>query len=83
MIDDGLFTRFAVDEVYALHNWPALEPGYIGLNPGPMMAAADRLHSRYWTSCSGLPSAYWPDFRSPTRSFRGSVVLSIFMGTPS
>jgi len=43
MIDDGLFDRFPVDEVYALHNWPALEPGHIGLNPGPMMAAADRI----------------------------------------
>jgi amidohydrolase len=43
MIDDGLFERFPVDEVYAMHNWPALEPGHIGLNPGPMMAAADRV----------------------------------------
>ena len=43
MIDDGLFERFPVDEVYALHNWPALDPGHIGLNPGPMMAAADRI----------------------------------------
>jgi len=43
MIDEGLFLRFPVDEVYALHNWPALEPGFIGLNPGPMMAAADRI----------------------------------------
>jgi amidohydrolase len=43
MIDDGLFERFAVDEIYALHNWPSLEPGTIGLNPGPMMAAADRV----------------------------------------
>ena len=43
MIDDGLFDRFPVDEVYALHNWPALDPGHIGLNPGPMMAAADRI----------------------------------------
>ena len=43
MIDDGLFGRFPVDEVYAMHNWPALEPGKIGLNPGPMMAAADRV----------------------------------------
>ena len=43
MIDDGLFERFPVDEVYALHNWPALEPGRFGLNPGPMMAAADRV----------------------------------------
>ena len=43
MIDDGLFERFPTDEIYALHNWPALEPGQIGLNPGPMMAAADRV----------------------------------------
>jgi hippurate hydrolase len=43
MIDDGLFERFPVDEVFALHNWPALEPGRFGLNPGPMMAAADRV----------------------------------------
>jgi hippurate hydrolase len=43
MIDDGLFERFPVDEIYAMHNWPALEPGHIGLNPGPMMAAADRV----------------------------------------
>ncbi len=43
MIDDGLFERFPADAVYALHNWPALEPGRIGLNAGPMMAAADRV----------------------------------------
>jgi amidohydrolase len=43
MIEDGLFTRFPADEVYALHNWPGLPVGHIGLNPGPMMAAADRI----------------------------------------
>jgi amidohydrolase len=43
MIDDGLFERFPADSVYALHNWPALEPGRFGLNTGPMMAAADRV----------------------------------------
>jgi amidohydrolase len=42
MIDDGLFDRFPVDAVYAMHNWPSLPPGVIGLNSGPMMAAADR-----------------------------------------
>jgi len=42
MIDDGLFDRFPVDAVYAMHNWPSLPPGVIGLNTGPMMAAADR-----------------------------------------
>lgn len=43
MIDDGLFERFPVDSVYALHNWPSLPAGHIGLNEGPMMAAADRI----------------------------------------
>jgi hippurate hydrolase len=26
-----------------MHNWPALRPGTIAVNPGPMMAAADRV----------------------------------------
>ncbi|MCC7038778.1 MAG: amidohydrolase [Burkholderiales bacterium] len=43
MIGDGLFTRFPADAVYALHNWPSLAPGHIGITPGPAMAAADRI----------------------------------------
>jgi len=43
MIDNGLFERFPVQAVYGMHNWPAMRPGTIGLNPGPMMAAADRI----------------------------------------
>jgi hippurate hydrolase len=43
MIDDGLFDRFPVEAVYAMHNWPALPAGTIGVNRGPMMAAADRI----------------------------------------
>jgi amidohydrolase len=43
MIDDGLFDRFPVESVYAMHNWPAMKPGTIGINSGPMMAAADRV----------------------------------------
>lgn len=42
MIEDGLFRDFPVDEIYALHNWPSLPPGVIGINPGPMMAGIDR-----------------------------------------
>ena len=42
MVDDGLFERFPCDSIYALHNWPALPAGTIGINPGPMMAASDR-----------------------------------------
>jgi amidohydrolase len=42
MLDEGLFQRFAVDEVYALHNWPRLPAGAIAVRPGAMMAASDR-----------------------------------------
>ena len=43
MIEDGLFERFPVQSVFAMHNWPAMRAGTIGVNPGPMMAAADRV----------------------------------------
>jgi hippurate hydrolase len=43
MIEDGLFERFPVEQVFALHNWPGLPPGKIGITPGPAMAAADRV----------------------------------------
>ncbi|MFN7643773.1 MAG: amidohydrolase [Burkholderiales bacterium] len=43
MIQDGLFERFPCDAVYAMHNWPGLEPGTIAVKPGPMMAAAERV----------------------------------------
>lgn len=43
MMRDGLFERFPVDAIYAMHNWPAMQPGTIGINAGPMMAAADRI----------------------------------------
>jgi amidohydrolase len=43
MIEDGLFDRFPVQSVYAMHNWPAMPVGTIGINSGAMMAAADRI----------------------------------------
>jgi amidohydrolase len=46
MIEEGLFERFPVEAAYAMHNWPAMRPGEIGVNPGPMMAAADRITIR-------------------------------------
>jgi amidohydrolase len=45
MIEEGLFERFPVQSIYGMHNWPAMRPGTIRLNPGPMMAAADRIAS--------------------------------------
>jgi amidohydrolase len=43
MIEDGLFDRFPVEAIYAMHNWPQMKPGTVGINPGAMMAAADRI----------------------------------------
>jgi hippurate hydrolase len=43
MVEDGLFDRFPVESIYAMHNWPAMKPGTVGINMGAMMAAADRV----------------------------------------
>jgi amidohydrolase len=43
MIEEGLFERFPVDSVFGMHNQPLMRPGTIGVNAGPMMAAADRI----------------------------------------
>ena len=43
MMEDGLFERFPVQSIYAMHNWPAMQPGTVGINSGAMMAAADRI----------------------------------------
>jgi len=43
MIDDGLMERFGIEEVYGMHNWPALPVGSFMLRKGPLMAAADEI----------------------------------------
>ena len=43
MIEDGLFDRFPVQRVFGMHNQPMMRPGTIGVNAGPVMAAADRI----------------------------------------
>jgi amidohydrolase len=41
MIADGLFERFEIDEIYALHNLPGLPVGTFATRPGPIMACED------------------------------------------
>jgi hippurate hydrolase len=41
MIDDGLFERFPVDGVYAIHNFPSLATGKFAVRAGSIMAAED------------------------------------------
>jgi amidohydrolase len=43
MIQDGLFERFPAQAAFAIHNSPETEAGVIGITPGPMQAAVDRI----------------------------------------
>jgi amidohydrolase len=43
MVDDGMMTRFGINEVYGMHNYPGMPVGHFGIRSGPMMAAADYL----------------------------------------
>ncbi|MEA2921149.1 MAG: hypothetical protein QOF07_1112 [Bradyrhizobium sp.] len=46
MIDDGLFDRFAIDQVYGMHNGPGIPVGSFAIRPGPIMAATDAIDLR-------------------------------------
>ena len=41
MIDDGLMERFAIDEVFGMHNIPGLPLGHFAICAGPIMASTD------------------------------------------
>ena len=46
MIDDGLFERFAIDEVYGLHNMPDQTEGTFTVRPGSLMASESSFEIR-------------------------------------
>lgn len=41
MVEDGLFERFPMEAVYAMHNIPGIPVGKFAVKSGPMMAAFD------------------------------------------
>jgi len=41
MIDDGLFQRYPVDAVFAMHNWPGLQEGEFAAHTGAVMASSN------------------------------------------
>jgi hippurate hydrolase len=41
MVEDGLMDRWRIQEVYGMHNMPALAPGAFAIRNGPLMASAD------------------------------------------
>jgi amidohydrolase len=46
MIKDGLMDRFAVDQVYGMHNYPGMPVGSFAIRSGPIMAATDSIDIR-------------------------------------
>ena len=42
MMEDGLFDKFPVDEIYALHNWPGMKAGSFGFKSGAIMASSNQ-----------------------------------------
>ena len=43
MIKDGLMDRFAIDQVYGMHNGPGIPVGSFAIRSGPIMAATDSI----------------------------------------
>jgi len=46
MIEDGLFERFPVDAVFALHNWPGMAAGEFGARVGATQASSNEFEIR-------------------------------------
>ena len=44
MIEEGLFDKHKVDQVFALHNWPYQAKGTFGTRVGPIMGSVDRIN---------------------------------------
>jgi hippurate hydrolase len=38
MVQQGLFTRYPMEAIFGLHNWPGMPAGAIASSPGPVMA---------------------------------------------
>ncbi|MBP1885231.1 M20 aminoacylase family protein [Sinorhizobium mexicanum] len=41
MVKDGMMERFAIEEVYGMHNMPGMPVGHFGSRIGPIMASTD------------------------------------------
>jgi amidohydrolase len=41
MMDDGLFDRFRMDEIFGMHNMPGIPAGHFAVRKGPMMTFED------------------------------------------
>lgn len=72
MIRDGALKD--VDEVYAVHLWPGLAAGRVGLTAGPIMASLDRFHLKLRGSDRPCP---WPHRRRDAIRIGAAIVEEI------
>ncbi|AGT09596.1 M20 aminoacylase family protein [Paracoccus aminophilus] len=74
MIDDGLVSRWGVQEFYGLHNLPGLPLGQFGIRKGAMMAAADQFNI-YLTGKGGHAAA--PHLAIDTTLVAAQVIVAL------
>jgi amidohydrolase len=59
MMDDGLFDRFGIEEVFGMHNYPGMPISQFAIRSGPMMASTDTIS----IELEGVGGhAAWPHF---------------------
>ncbi len=76
MVEEGVLERFAIKEVYALHNAPGTPVGEFYTTPGPIMAAVDTFHVDI--KGEGGHGAYPQDTRDPIPA---ALAIAQAMGT--
>jgi amidohydrolase len=71
MMDDGLFERFGIEEVFGMHNYPGIPIGQFAIRTGPMMASTDGIA----IDVEGVGGhAAWPHFGVDTVLVAAQIV---------
>lgn len=47
MLDDGLLSRFPMERIFGLHNWPGVAAGKVAVHDGPVMAGTAEFSLRF------------------------------------
>jgi amidohydrolase len=74
MMNDGLFDRFGIEEVFGMHNYPGMPIGEFALRTGPMMASTDSID----IDLEGVGGhAAWPHFGVDTVLVGAQIVSQL------
>lgn len=74
MVEEGLFSRFPMDAVYAMHNWPGLPVGTLAVNPDAMMASLDSFEI---TLCGKSCHAAMPESGADPMVVAAELILAL------